>query len=110
MELQSENLADAKTEAARHITSATAKVTIYENRDDREELVPLSYVNVYADEELEWHDLCLIFGMRALDWILPADATSVSMYQSWATFNQVAFLFLTLTKSGIRSINSRPSL
>lgn len=57
VELQSENLADAKTEAARHITGATAKVTIYENRDDREELVPLSYVNVYADEELDWHDL-----------------------------------------------------
>lgn len=29
VELQSENLADAKTEAARHITGATAKVTIY---------------------------------------------------------------------------------
>ena len=57
LDLESKNLADAKTEAARYITNATAKVTIYENRDDSEALIPLSYVNVYDGEELDWNDM-----------------------------------------------------
>lgn len=53
------------------------------------------------------------FQMRAPDWILPADTTSVSMYQSWAIFNQVALFVSELLASWLAYavvINSRPSL